>query len=244
MQSLEQNIEKIKSQMDEILGPFHPTLPQPSTNVSLPKAIDHTFLKPTAAAKDIDILCDQAITFGFGAVCIPPAWTAHAYDRLSSMDIEVASVVGFPLGYTATDVKAFETRWLIDQGATEIDMVLHQGYLHSNQWQLLQADIQAVVEAAQNHCVKVIIETAHCSASQIIQACLISQRAGAHFVKTSTGFASRGASLEDIACMRQTVGGYLGIKASGGIRTKAQAEGFLAQGATQIGASRGANWFG
>jgi deoxyribose-phosphate aldolase len=203
--------------------------------------IDHTLLKPEAAEKDIRELCDEAAKFGFASVCVNPAWVKKASEFLKGTDVPVCTVIGFPLGATLPDVKAFEARRSIFNGAQEVDMVINVGALKSGDDCAVEEDIRAVVEAAHENGVlcKVIIETALLTDDEKVRACLASKAAGADFVKTSTGFAKGGATVEDVNLMRRTVGKDLGVKASGGVKGIEDARKMFEAGATRIGASVG-----
>jgi deoxyribose-phosphate aldolase len=203
--------------------------------------IDHTLLKPEATRAEVEKLCQEARTYGFASVCINPAWVKESAFALHGSPVRVCTVVGFPLGATLPDVKAYETRRAIFDGATEIDMVINIGALKSGDHQLVERDIRAVVEAAHEACaiVKVIIETALLTDEEKVRACLCAKSAGADFVKTSTGFSKGGATVADIELMRRTVGSELGVKAAGGVRDLASAREMIAAGATRIGASAG-----
>lgn len=201
--------------------------------------IDHTLLKPEATEKDILKLTAEAAQFHFASVCINPYWVKLAARELAGTGVKVCTVIGFPLGATTAETKAFETKKAIGDGADEIDMVINIGALKSGNTEAVEADIRAVVEAAQGKLVKVIIETCLLTNEEKELACRLSVKAGAHFVKTSTGFSTGGATVEDVKLMRQTVGDKAGVKASGGIHTKAEAEAMIEAGATRIGASSG-----
>lgn len=203
--------------------------------------IDHTLLKPEATETDIKKLCNEAIQFGFASVCVNPAWVKKAAEFLSGSDVPVCTVIGFPLGATLPDVKAFEARRAIFNGAREVDMVINIGALKSGDDCTVEDDIRAVAEAAHENGVllKVIIETALLTDDEKIRACLASKNAGADFVKTSTGFAKGGATADDVALMRRTVGASLGVKASGGVKGIDDARKMFEAGATRIGASVG-----
>jgi len=208
-----------------------------STPAGIAPLIDHTILKPVATSDDVRKLCAEAAEFGFKSVCINPCRVSIAAEMLAGSGVEVCTVVGFPLGATTTADKAGETANAVARGATEIDMVINQGDVLAGQWQSVIDDIRAVVAAAGGHTVKVIIETCNLDRNGKIGACLASALAGANFVKTSTGFASGGATVDDIALMRLIVGGGMSVKASGGIRTTADALAMIAAGADRIGAS-------
>lgn len=203
--------------------------------------IDHTLLKPEAAESDIKKLCNEAIQFGFASVCVNPAWVKKAAEFLKGSNVPVCTVIGFPLGATLPDVKAYEARRAIFNGAREVDMVINIGALKSGDDCAVEDDIRAVAEAAHDCGVllKVIIETALLTDDEKVRACLASKNAGADFVKTSTGFAKGGATVEDVALMRRTVGNSLGVKASGGVKGIEDARAMFEAGATRIGASVG-----
>ena len=203
--------------------------------------IDHTLLKPDASEQDITRLCQEAAQYGFASVCVNPTWVRAAACHLRGSSALVCTVVGFPLGATLADVKAYETRRVIMDGAQEVDMVINIGALKSGDDCAVENDIRAVVEVAHeyNVLVKVIIETALLTDEEKVRACLAAKRAGADFVKTSTGFAKAGATVADIELMRRTVGAGLGVKAAGGVKGIADARAMLAAGATRIGASVG-----
>jgi deoxyribose-phosphate aldolase len=203
--------------------------------------IDHTLLKPDAAETDIKKLCDEAAQFGFASVCVNPTWVKKAAEFLRGKNVPVCTVIGFPLGATLSDVKAYETRRAIFNGASEVDMVINVGALKSGDDCLVEDDIRAVVDAAHENGIlcKVIIETALLTDDEKVRACIASKNAGADFVKTSTGFASGGATVNDVALMRRTVGASLGVKASGGVKGIEDARAMFEAGATRIGASVG-----
>ena len=203
--------------------------------------IDHTLLKPEASVSDIKKLCDEAAQFGFASVCVNPGWVKQAAEFLKGTSVPVCTVIGFPLGATLSDVKAYEARRSIFNGAREVDMVINIGALKSGDDCAVEDDIKAVVEAAhENHILcKVIIETALLTDEEKIRACLAAKNAGADFVKTSTGFAKGGATAHDVALMRHTVGKALGVKASGGVKGIDDARAMFEAGATRIGASVG-----
>ena len=203
--------------------------------------IDHTLLKPEASEADIRKLCDEAAQFGFASVCVNPAWVKRASEFLRGTGVPVCTVIGFPLGATLPDVKAFEARRAIFNGAREVDMVINIGALKSGDDCAVEDDIRAVAQAAHENGVllKVIIETALLTDEEKVRACLASKNAGADFVKTSTGFAKGGATVEDVSLMRRTVGSALGVKASGGVKGIDDARAMFEAGATRIGASVG-----
>jgi len=203
--------------------------------------IDHTLLKPEASESDIKKLCDEAAQYGFASVCVNPGWVKKAAEFLNGSGVPVCTVIGFPLGATLPDVKAYEARRVIFNGASEVDMVINIGALKSGDDCAVEDDIKAVVEAAhENHILcKVIIETALLTDEEKVRACLAAKNAGADFVKTSTGFAKGGATANDVALMRHTVGRALGVKASGGVKGIDDARAMFEAGATRIGASVG-----
>ncbi|MEI7744468.1 MAG: deoxyribose-phosphate aldolase [Chloroflexota bacterium] len=208
---------------------------------TLAKYIDHTLLKPDATAADIDKLCAEAVTFGFASVCINPTWVARAAQQLKGSGVATASVIGFPFGATLSEIKAHEARRVIRDGAREIDMVINIGALKSGLHDVVRADIAAVSDACHEAGAinKVIIETALLTDPEKVIVCRLAKEAKADFVKTSTGYASGGATVFDVALMREAVGPRIGVKASGGIRTRNDVEEMIAAGATRIGASAG-----
>lgn len=199
--------------------------------------IDHTLLKAEADQSEIERLCQEAIQYGFFSVCVNPLWVPLCARLLKSSSVKVCTVIGFPLGATTSATKAFETREAIQNGAHEIDMVMNVGKMKSRDFEFVKTDIKAVVEAAAGTLVKVILETALLTREEIIIACRLSKEAGAHFVKTSTGFSKAGATAEHIRLMRTAVGPEMGVKASGGVRNTATARELIAAGASRIGAS-------
>ena len=211
------------------------------TGSSLAAVIDHTLLKPEATRADIARLCAEARQYGFASVCVNPCWVPLAFAELAGSEVKVCTVVGFPLGATSTAAKIAETAVALRSGAREIDMVMNVGALRSGDLVTVEQDIAQVVRVAHEAgaIVKVILETALLDDAQKVAACTLSKRAGADFVKTSTGFGPGGATVEDVALMRRAVGPEMGVKASGGIRTLADLQSMLAAGATRIGASAG-----
>lgn len=209
-------------------------------HTQIAKLIDHTLLKPEATQSDIIKLCSEAKTYHFASVCINPTWVKTAATELTGTDVKVCTVVGFPLGAATSEVKAFETRQAIENGATEIDMVINIGAVIDGNDELVFKDIKSVVEATNSHTlVKVILETCLLNNEQIKHASELAVKAGANFVKTSTGFSSGGATTEAVKLMRETVGPDIGVKASGGIRDKETLLEMVDAGATRIGASAG-----
>ena len=207
--------------------------------MKLNKYIDHTRLKPDASQEQIETLIEEAKKYDFASVCVNPTWVNFAAQALKATDVKVCTVIGFPLGANTPELKAFETSDAIQNGANEIDMVINIGALKSRNFDLVERDIRAVVEAAKGTLVKVIIETCLLTDDEKVKACQIAQKAGADFVKTSTGFSTGGATVEDVALMRKTVGPDMGVKASGGARSYEDALAFIKAGATRIGASSG-----
>jgi len=204
----------------------------------LAQKIDHTLLKPEATEKQVESLCREAMEYSFCSVCVNPWFVPLCAKLLRRSSVKVCTVIGFPLGATMPETKAFETREAIGEGAQECDMVINIGALKSGDYGLVERDIRGVVRAArQTTVVKVILETCLLTDEEKVKACEIAKRAGADYVKTSTGFSSGGATAEDIALMRKTVGPDMGVKASGGVRTREDADKMVKAGATRIGAS-------
>jgi len=203
--------------------------------------IDHTLLKPEATRAEIEALCREAAEFSFATVCVNPAWVAHAARLLRGSRVGVCSVVGFPLGATTADVKQYETRRVIFDGAREVDMVINLGALKSGDLRTVERDIEAVATTCREGGAvsKVIIEAALLTDEEKITACTLSKAAGADYVKTSTGFAKSGATVADVELMRRVVGPEMGVKAAGGVRDLAQLKAMQAAGATRVGASAG-----
>jgi deoxyribose-phosphate aldolase len=207
----------------------------------LARMIDHTLLKADATYDQIETLCDEARQYHFASVCVNPVNVERCARLLSGTDVDVCTVVGFPLGATPTEVKVFEAEQAIRDGATEVDMVINVGALKSGDRELVQRDVAAVAEAchASGAILKVIIEAALLTDEEKTVACQLAKSAQADFVKTSTGFGPGGATLEDVALMRRVVGPDMGVKAAGGIRTYEDACQMIAAGASRIGASAG-----
>jgi len=206
----------------------------------LASLIDHTLLKPDADQAQIEQLCREAAQFCFASVCVNPNWVPLCRDLLKGSGVKVCTVIGFPFGSHLPDVKAYEARRAVEQGAEEVDMVINIGALKSKDYALVEQDIRGVVQAVgKNTIVKVILETSLLTREEKIMGSTLAKAAGADFVKTSTGFAGGGATVEDIQLMRETVGPEMGVKASGGVRTKEDVEAMVAAGATRIGASAG-----
>jgi deoxyribose-phosphate aldolase len=205
------------------------------------RLIDHTLLKPEASRAQIETLCREAREHGFATVCVNPGWVALCEGLLRGSATRVCSVVGFPLGATLPEVKAFEAALVVEQGACEVDMVVNVGALKSGDYRLVERDIAGVVEASRagGALVKVIIEAALLDDDEKVRACVLAKAAGADFVKTSTGFGPGGATAADVALMRRVVGPEMGVKAAGGVRDLQSAQAMIAAGADRIGASVG-----
>ena len=206
---------------------------------TIARLIDHTILKPEAIREEVKTVCAEALRYEFASVCVNASWVALVAAELRGSPVKVCTVVGFPLGATSTAAKVAETRAALSDGAEEIDMVINIGALRGGETTVVEQDIRSVAEASHSlgAILKVIIETALLTDGQKVLACELAQKAGADFVKTSTGFSKSGATVEDIALMRRTVGPTMGVKASGGIRTLEDLKAMVAAGATRIGAS-------
>ena len=208
--------------------------------MNLAKMIDHTNLKASTVKEDILKLTNEAKEYQFASVCVNPTWVELGAQELKGTDVKVCTVIGFPLGANTKEVKVFETKDAIEKGAQEIDMVINIGKLKDGDYDYVESEISAVVEASKGKAiVKVIIETSLLTDEEKKKACSLAVQAGADFVKTSTGFSTGGATVEDVALMRQTVGANVGVKASGGIHSKEEALAMVNAGATRIGASSG-----
>lgn len=204
------------------------------------KYIDHTLLKPEATEKEIHDLCGEAIEYDFMSVCVQPYWVSKVSAFLNDTDVKVCTVVGFPHGANTKEVKAFEAKQAVQKGADEVDMVINIGAAKEGKFDTIREEISAVAEAVKGQALlKVILETALLTDDEIISVSEAAKAAGADFVKTSTGFSTGGATLADVSLMRQTVGPDMGVKASGGVRTYADALAFIEAGATRLGASSG-----
>ena len=222
-------------------------LPPATVQVNIPEGvqiagwIDHTLLKPEATAAQVKLLCQEAMQYHFASVCINPAYVPLACGLLGDAPEAVCTVIGFPLGAVLPEFKVYETLACINSGASEIDMVINIGALKSEAFGLIMNEIQAVTQTTHNQgaITKIIIETALLTRREKIMACLVSQASGADFVKTSTGFGPGGATVEDVDLMRRVVGPEIGVKASGGIRTYADAMAMIKAGANRLGASAG-----
>ena len=210
------------------------------TNEQIAGYIDHTILKADATADVVDRICEEAVKYNFCSVCVNTCWAERCVENLKGSDVKVAVVAGFPLGAMAPEPKAMEAKWAVEAGVDEIDMVLNIGALKAGDYELVERDIRGVVEACGDKAiVKVIFETCLLNDEEKLKACELSVKAGAQFVKTSTGFSTGGATAEDIKLMRKAVGPDLGVKASGGVRTREDAVNMLDAGANRLGASAG-----
>jgi deoxyribose-phosphate aldolase len=218
--------------------PERPAAPQ---GAELARWIDHTILKPEATVHQVKQICEEALEYNFASVCINPSFVSLAAGLLSGSEVETCTVVGFPLGATLPTVKMAETLTVLALGATEVDMVINIGALKAQAYGQVLNDIEAVVQAAHNQraIVKVIIETALLTQEEKIIACLLCKESRADFVKTSTGFSTAGATVEDVELMRRVVGAKMGVKAAGGIRNFSDAQAMIAAGASRLGASAG-----
>lgn len=205
-------------------------------NKTILKTVDHTLLKQTSTWEDIKIICDDAMKYEVASVCIPPSFVKKAKEYVGDK-MQVCTVIGFPNGYNTTAVKVYETKDAISNGADEIDMVINLGMLKENRLVEIEEEIKAIKEACGEKILKVIIETCLLTEEEKVKACELAKKAGADFVKTSTGFSTGGATPEDIKLMRETVGPDMGVKASGGVRSIEDAEAVIKNGATRIGAS-------
>jgi deoxyribose-phosphate aldolase len=212
---------------------------QMSIPMDLAGLIDHTLLRPDATREQIIRLCREAEQYHFFSVCVNPCWVKTCREQLTGSEVKVCAVIGFPLGANCTCLKTAEAKRAVEDGALEVDMVINVGRLKSGEITAVRDDIHRVVEAAKPALVKVILETCLLNDEEKITACVLAKEAGAHFVKTSTGFSSSGAKTEDIALMRRVVGNDLGVKASGGIRDRQTALAMIEAGANRLGVSAG-----
>ena len=203
------------------------------------KMIDHTVLKADTPLETVKRICDEAMEYGFASVCINPCHVAYCADYLKDSDVNVCTVIGFPLGANTSAVKAFETKDAIANGAAEIDMVMNIGALKDKNYDLVRDDVKAVTEAANGTLVKVILETCLLTEDEIKKACELCVEAKADYVKTSTGFSTRGATIEDVRIMKEAVHGKAKVKAAGGVRTPEDMVEIVAAGADRIGTSAG-----
>ncbi len=200
-------------------------------------AVDHTLLRPTATWEEIRQICDDGVAYGCASVCIPPSYVEQASQYLAGR-LPVCTVIGFPNGYSTTAVKVFETRDALAHGATEIDMVVNQGWVKDGRWEEILAELRAVKEACGEHILKVIVETCALTQQEKVKLCELVTDSGADFIKTSTGFGSGGATAEDVALLRAHVGPQVQVKAAGGIASLEDAQAFLDLGADRLGTSR------
>ncbi|MBP2097621.1 deoxyribose-phosphate aldolase [Enterococcus rivorum] len=208
--------------------------------MSINKYFDHTLLKPNATRNDIDTLINEAVKYDFMSICINPYWVSYASEKLAHSDVKVCTVIGFPLGASTTEMKAAETKQAVNDGANEVDMVINIGLLKEKEYDLVKKEIAVVVDSAGiKTIVKVIIETCLLTDEEKEIACQLAKEAGADFVKTSTGFSTGGATATDIALMRKTVGPTMGVKASGGVKSREDVDVMIKAGATRIGTSSG-----
>lgn len=207
--------------------------------MNLAPLIDHTLLKPDATLADIRHLCEEARTHSFFSVCVNPYWIADCKKLLTGSPVKVCTVIGFPLGASLPQSKMHAALDALKTGADELDMVMNIGAAREGHWNFIEHEIHEVVSAARGHVVKVILETCLLTPDEIVAACRAAQKAGAAFVKTSTGFSTGGATVEAVRLMRQTVGPDMGVKASGGIKDRATAEAMIAAGANRLGTSSG-----
>ncbi len=206
--------------------------------MNIAKTIDHTILKPNVTDADVIKVCDEAKEYGFFSVCVNPYFVPLVASQLKGSDVKVTSVIGFPLGASTTFIKAAEAKKAVEDGANEIDMVINVSALKDGKFDFVKSDIAAVVDAIKGKAIlKVILETCLLTKDEIVKACELSKEAGAQFVKTSTGFSTGGATAEDVALMKKTVGDALEVKASGGVRDYETAMAMIDAGATRIGAS-------
>lgn len=221
----------IRKMMNELCAPRAP-------KAGIAAAIDHTLLKPHSTRAEIRAVCEEAVRYGAASVCVNPSYIEYVAQLLENTDVTPCCVIGFPLGANTPEVKAFEAADAVARGAREVDMVLNIGAAKSGEWALVQRDIAGVVAAVRPRAaVKVILETCLLTDEEKVRACAAAKAAGADFVKTSTGFSTGGATVEDVRLMREAVGTEMGVKASGGIRSYADAKAMLDAGASRIGAS-------
>ncbi|MDR1481997.1 MAG: deoxyribose-phosphate aldolase [Synergistaceae bacterium] len=233
-------IRQVTAEICANYGTDSPTPANEYSPASLAKYIDHTLLKPDASLNDIRKVCDEAKKHNFASVCVNTNYIKFVADALEGSGVTPCGVVGFPLGAMIPEAKAAEALCAVNSGAKEVDMVINVGAVKSGDWKLVHRDIEGVVAATRGRAiVKVIIETCLLTDEEKVKACAISKLAGAHFVKTSTGFSTGGATVEDVRLMRQAVGPEMGLKASGGVRTYEDAVNMLKAGATRLGTSSG-----
>ncbi|WP_290647163.1 deoxyribose-phosphate aldolase [Kosmotoga sp.] len=231
--------KKVNIEIQRFKDEYHFTERELPESIELSKYIDHTLLKPEATPMMVKQLCEEAVQHSFYSVCVNSAFLPLANEILQNTDVKKAVVIGFPLGAVSTDVKVFETNWCLEKGAEEFDMVINVGNLKAALYNEVYDDIKAVVDASKGKIVKVIIETALLTDEEKVAACVIAKEAGAHFVKTSTGFSKSGATVEDVSLMKFVVGNEMKVKASGGVRSKEIALAMIKAGADRIGTSSG-----
>lgn len=229
--------KKLKKIIDTVYQEVSNHMENPSTALDLAAFIDHTLLKADATREQILRICQEAQKYHFFSVCVNPCWVKTCREQLAGSSVKVCSVIGFPLGANCSCLKVAEAKRAVEDGAVEVDMVLNVGRLKSGDLTAVRDDIRRVVEAAQPAIVKVILETCLLDDEQKIAACVLAKEAGAHFVKTSTGFGSSGAQTADVALMRRVVGVDMGVKASGGIRDRKTALEMIQAGANRLGVS-------
>ena len=205
--------------------------------MNLNKYFDHTYLKAVGTEKEIDNLLEQAIKYDFKSVCVNPCYVKYCREKLQNTDVLVCTVIGFPLGANTKEVKAFEAKNAIENGAQEVDMVINVGQAKAHNWEYVYEDIKAVVDAANGTLVKVILETCYLTDEEVVEACKCAMKSKAQFVKTSTGFGTGGATVERVKLMKDTVKDLLEVKASGGVRTYDDCMKMIENGATRIGTS-------
>ncbi len=230
-------LEKVENETIRAKGFVFNPKKKAITKSEIAAMIDHTLLSPDATDSQVEKLCIEAVKYSFHSVCVNPIKVPFSSKQLFGTNVKVASVIAFPFGATAAKVKASETRWVVDHGADEIDMVMNVGALKDSKYEEVYNDIKSVVEAANGKLVKVIIETALLSFDEKVAACVVSKEAGAQFVKTSTGYSKGGAIAEDVSLMKFVVGDKMGVKASGGIHSFEDAVEMFQAGASRIGAS-------
>ncbi len=231
-------ITVVEKKVSEFQSSYEPKFVDIEDSIKVNKYIEHTLLKPTATTEDVEKLCKEAIEQSFLGVCVNPFFVQVAKKILDGSDVKLITVVGFPLGATNIETKIFETKWVVDNGADEVDMVINIGKLKERDYQFVYEDIKTVVEAAKVP-VKVIIETCYLTDEEKVAASVLTKLAGAKFVKTSTGFGTGGATFEDVALMKWSVEYEIGVKASGGVRTYEDAIKMIRAGADRIGTSSG-----
>lgn len=230
-------IEQITKEVLKTLGS---TQQESTVKTSVLNKIDHTLLKPEATREQVKKICDEAKQYGFASVCVNPSYIGYVAEQLKGSKVAPCCVIGFPLGATMPEVKAYETEMAIQNGAKEVDMVINIGAVKSGEWDIVRKDIESVVRASRGRAlVKVILETCLLNNGEKTEASKASKLAGADFVKTSTGFSKGGATVEDVRLMRETVGPDMGVKASGGVRDKKTACAMIDAGATRLGTSSG-----